>query len=136
MREYIRHPSNIPIEYYLENAAAYQKEYMNNISLGGLSFKSKTYIETGSRIVIRIPLLKPDFEEEGKVIWINKNKDVYNAGIQFINPINEYRIQVIEMVCNVEFYLQEILNNTGRTLSIEEAASEWIEKHGKEFFHD
>jgi len=49
-REYIRHPSDIPIEYELMDIVYDQKEYLNNISTGGLCFRSNRYIEKNTTI--------------------------------------------------------------------------------------
>ncbi len=135
MRKHIRHPTDIPIEYELGDVVANQKEYLIDISIGGLSFKSNAIIETGSTIKIHISLRKPEFEEEGIVMWINKKSELCDVGVQFKNTISESRVRAIELVCNIEDYKQEILEKESRTLSGEEAAIEWIEKYGKDFFH-
>ena len=136
MREYIRHPTDMPIEYDLGDVIADQKEYLNDISLGGLSFKSKYHIETGSAIKIRIPLRKPEFEEEGIVVWINKKNELYDAGVQFKNAISEFRIRMIEQVCHIEQYKKNVFEKEGRAISGEEAVTEWIKKYGKDFSYD
>ncbi len=135
MRQYIRHPTDIPIEYNIGDLVTDKKEYLNNISKGGISFRSKAYIETGAKIMIRIPFRKPIFKEEGIVVWCYKNNEQYEVGVQFKNAESEYRIRMIEQVCHIEHYKQEVLDKEGRTLSGKEAAAEWIEKYAKDFPH-
>ena len=135
MREYIRHPTDIPIEYDLGDVIADQKEYLTDISLGGLSFKSKTYIDSGSIILIRIPLRKPEFKEEGIVVWVNKKNELYDVGVQFKNAISEFRIRMIEQVCHIEQYKKNVFEKEGRALSGKDAAIEWIKKYARDFPH-
>ncbi len=69
MRQYIRHPSDIPISYELGEKVSDQTEFLKNISEGGLCFQSKFYIDINSVIIIHIPVRTPPFEEKGMVLW-------------------------------------------------------------------
>ena len=133
MRQYIRHPSDIPIEYELAGLVASQKDFLNDISKGGLSFQSKIYIKTGSSINIRIPLRKPVFEEKGIVVWCREKNGRYDVGIKFAKKTSEFRLRMIEQICYIEHYKSEILEKEGRKLSGKEAAVEWIKKYAKDF---
>jgi len=133
MRQYIRHPTDIPIDYNIGDLVVDEREYLNNISHGGLSFQSKICIETGSKIMIRIPIREPLFEEEGIVVWCSERNEFYDVGIQFKNKLSEFRIRMIEQVCHIEHYKQEVLEKEGRNLSGKEAAAEWISKYAKDF---
>ena len=133
MRQYIRHPTDITIEYDLADVVSNKQEYLNNISKGGLSFRSKANIEIGSIIMIHIPIRKPVFEEKGIVVWCYKNNEVYDVGVQFQNEISEFRIRMIEQICHIEHYKLDILEKEGRTLSGKDAAAEWIKKYAKDF---
>ena len=133
MRQYIRHPSDIPIEYELGDIVAQKEEYLNDIGEGGVSFRAKNNIETGSIIMIRIPLREPIFEEKGIVAWCQKNNDRYDVGVKFKETSSEFRLRMIEQVCHIEHYKSEILEKEGRKLSGKEAAVEWISKYAKDF---
>ena len=133
MREYIRHPSDIPIEYELESVVAHQKDYLNNISQGGLSFKCHHYLQEGAVIHIRIPLVHPIFQTDGIVVWCHDMNSHYDVGIKFLDSINTYRIRMVEQICHIEHYKKEVLEHEGRTLSGEEAALEWIRKYAPDF---
>ena len=135
MRKYIRHPTDIPIEYNIGDLVTDKKEYLKDISHGGLSFQSKVFIEKGSKIMIRFPLRKPILEEEGIVMWCFKNKDQYDVGVRFKNAIDEFRIRMVEQVSYIEHYKKEVLLKEGRKLSGKEAAAEWIQKYAKDFPH-
>jgi len=133
MRQYIRHPTDIPLEYELGDVVAHQKDYLNDISEGGLSFQSNTHIEAGAVINIRIPLRKPVFEEKGIVKWCRENEGRFDVGVQFQDVSSEFRLRMVEQVCHIEHYKKEILENEGRTLTGEDAAVEWIQKFAKDF---
>ncbi len=133
MRKFIRHPTDIPLEYELSEVVAHQKDYLINISEGGISFQSGTYIEAGSVVNIRIPLREPVFEEKGIVKWCRKTKSRFEIGVLFRDVSSEFRLRMVEQVCHIEHYKKEILEKEGRKLTGEEAAVEWIRKYAKDF---
>lgn len=67
MRQFIRHPSDIPIKYNLGDVVTHTKDYLKDISQGGLSFSSKISIDPGSTIHIKIPIRNPAFSLEGEL---------------------------------------------------------------------
>ncbi len=137
MRKFIRHPTDIPLQYELSNVVNNEKEYLNDISHGGLSFRSCRYIEPGSFIRIDIPVHEPVFSADGIVIWCReaeeKDDHCYDVGVEFKEKRTEYNLRMIEQVCYIEHYKKEILEKDGRKLSGEEAAVEWIQKYADTF---
>lgn len=133
MRKYIRHPSDIPIEYHLGDVAPQQKQYMYNISEGGLSFQCDVCIKRGTEIKICIPIRKPLPEITGIVVWCHKRGSRYNIGVKFTDVETAFRARMVEQVCHIEQYRKEVYEKEGRRLSGEEAAAEWIGKFAKDF---
>ncbi len=133
MRQFIRHPTDIPIEYDIGDVAVNVKEYLNNISHGGLSFQSKICFNLGSVITIRIPVHEPVFTAKGIVVWCRKNNGNYDVGIEFEEGKTEYGVRMVEQICYIEHYKKEVLENEGRKLTGTEAAAEWIKKYAKDF---
>ena len=133
MRKYIRHPSDIPITYDLVDVVFDQKDYLKNISVGGLCFCSRMCLKEGTTIQIKIPLATPIFEGEGVVIWCHQKDSHYEVGVQFIDENTGFRARMVEQVCHIEHYKREILETEGRELTGEEAAVEWITKFAKDF---
>src|SRR3990167_6822444 len=117
IREFIRHPTDIPIKITMADVAAHGNEYLNNISLGGLSFKSRVPLERGTAIDIRIPLVKPIFEAVGQIVWCEKSGNYYNVGVKFINDKDATLIRIVEQICYIEHYKKEILHREGRKLT-------------------
>lgn len=133
MRRYIRHPSDIPIEYEIQNAAESRAERLSNVSLGGLSFFSSTEVSIGSTIRVRISMVQPQFEASGKVVWCFRHDEHYEVGIELTDHDEAYRARMIEQVCHIEHYKRDVLQKEGRKLTGEQAAMEWISKYAAEF---
>jgi hypothetical protein len=134
MRRYIRHPSDIPIEYKIEEKAGPAVEKLTNVSLGGLSFSLKESVELGRMVRIRIPVVKPVFEAFGRVVWCDKAKEGgYEVGVELLDKDDAYRARMIEQVCHIEHYKKEIYEVEGRRITGAQAAQEWIEKYAADF---
>ncbi len=52
-RMFDRHEGDLPIKVRIEDSSTYRNESMNNISLGGLSFRSNVSFEPGTFIKIK-----------------------------------------------------------------------------------
>jgi hypothetical protein len=141
-REYIRHPSDIPLLYTLMDEALYNAKSTNNISIGGLSFVANEDIKVNSWLAITIPIYQDKFEAIGQVRWCRANKDLsadssansfFDVGVQFSDSLDAFSIRMIEQICHIEQYKKEVLKKEKRKLSNDEAASEWIEKFATKF---
>jgi hypothetical protein len=136
LRKFIRHPTDIPIEVWLVNNADERKaKPLSNVSLSGLAFKANRYWEPGSIIGIRIPIIDPQFQTVGRVVWCQQqsNQLYFDVGVEFLTPIDAFRTRMIEQVCQIEQYRQQVLAQ-GRVLSSHEAAQEWIARYAANFF--
>lgn len=133
MREYIRHPSEIPIECNISDSIVPKKTPLNNISTGGLCFRSDNSIEGGTEVVIHIPIIKPAFKVKGVVVWCHKKNGNYDVGVRFMDMASEFRVRNIEQVCYIEQYRKDELQKKGRRISAEEAALEWVARYAKDF---
>ncbi|MEW5756281.1 MAG: PilZ domain-containing protein [Pseudomonadota bacterium] len=132
MRHYIRHPSEIPIQYRIREQGQ-GDERLSNISRGGLSFYSKVPIEVGVDISLSFPLINGGVETHGRVVWCRSIERRYLVGVEFFDPSEAYNTRMVEQICYIEHYRQEVLASEGRNLSAEEAAKEWIEKYAEKF---
>jgi len=135
-RDYIRHPSSIPLD-VKPRAAQEQMNLnlkLNNISAGGLSFDSPVPFNEGAIVNIRIPV-KPVFRVNAMVEWCKRKGSHYELGVRFLDQEDAYRARMVEQVCHIEQYRQETLRRTGRRLSRNKASLEWIQKHGPRFPH-
>lgn len=132
MRKYIRHPSDIPIEFSIQQLKL-SKQRMSNISIGGLAIRTQERIEIGRVIDLSIDSVTPAFKASGRVAWCLKRNDCYDVGIQFIEPEDAFRVRMVEQICHIEQYKKDTLEQEGRELTGEQAALEWIDKFASEF---
>lgn len=135
MREFIRHPVSIPVQLEeLDGEISHGKNTLNNVSFGGVSCLCSEPIEKGSTVKMKVNCVNPDFEITGKTVWCHAKNNLYEVGIEFIVSKDQvYHLRMVEQVCHIEHYRNEVLHNEGRELSSEEAAKEWIEKYADSF---
>ena len=138
MRSYIRHPSDIPIEYQTDEQTNEQtesvgQEHLNDISTGGLSFTSTCALRVGSLITIRITNVEPDFVARAQVAWCREEDNGFVVGVAFAESSDLFRARMVEQVCHIEHYKAEVLAAEGRHIDGEQAAEEWIQKFAMEF---
>jgi len=135
MRRYIRHPSSIPITYRLGNLTDPHEEFTSNIGHGGLCFRSDAPLQLGSEIHLSIPVREPSFDATGVVVWCKDRGDHFEIGVEFRDTDLEFRVRMVEQVCYIEHYRNEVRHHEGRELSSKAAALEWIRKYGGAFPH-
>ncbi len=133
MRSYIRHPSDIPLEYKLESLGDSATLNLNNVSYGGVSFNSDEPIKTGSVIELKILFVQPEFVSKCQVTWCQLEGEYYVIGAMFLEQNDLYMARMVEQICHIEHYKNEILRREGRSMSGEQAAAEWISKFACNF---
>lgn len=135
MREFIRHPSSVPVQLTKQSGdRAFGMNTLNNVSFGGVSCLCAEEMEKNSSVKMTIECVDPSFEIIGRVIWCKPNNDMYEVGIEFIVSKDKlYLLRMIEQVCHIEHYRNEVSRNEDRELTSGEAAKEWIEKHAANF---
>ncbi|MGA7749675.1 MAG: PilZ domain-containing protein [Gallionella sp.] len=133
MTRFIRHPANILIEVRARGQPAHTPHNAVNLSIGGLAFRCDRVFEPGDVVEIRIPFVSPPFEAEARVVWCTAREGRFEIGIEFQEQDDAFMARMVEQVCHIENYKQDILRTEGRLLSPEEAAAEWINKYASQF---
>jgi len=133
MRSYIRHPSDIPIEFHQGSVAVAATQTLVDVSCGDLSFAAQAPIPTDSVITVRISYVEPVFEAPCRVTWCRRAQNEFLIGVEFLHAEDEYRARMVEQVCHIEHYKKEVFEQEGRVLTGEQAAREWIRKFAKDF---
>ena len=131
---FIRHPSDIPIEYCFTDVPVCQ-DAVANVSTGGLSFRAQCFIEPNQWLILRIPVDGKSFEMKAQVKWCEacgSGKGFY-VGVQFSNKSQAFSARMVEQICHIEHYKKKIKKEEGRILSSEQAAAEWIERFAEKF---
>lgn len=131
-REYIRHTADVPIEVRTVDGEAAQGTGLN-VSHGGLAFVSELCPAEGATIEIAIPDVSPPFQAHARVAWCRPEADAFLVGVEFLDSSDAFRARMVEQVCTIERYRQEVRETEGRELSTHDAAAEWIRKYAGRF---
>lgn len=133
MRNFIRHPADIPIEIRCVGKETFQENPVRNISADGMCIETDIEVKSGTVIDIKIPCYHPAFQAKAKVVWCQKTGAQYNIGVEFVDVHEAFRARLVEQICYIEHYKKEVLEKEGRVLSSKEAAEEWIRKYASNF---
>ncbi len=135
MRKFIRHPSCIPIDIAVDEAAKVDGSAATavNVSSGGLAFSLLHPVNIGSRLTISMPQVWPDYSACGTVVWCREAQQGFEAGVQFDQPDEAFKARMVAQFCQIEDYRREMRETEGRSMSSEEAAREWILRYAEEF---
>ncbi len=134
MRQFIRHPVDVPIEVRTDDGGPLSEFHTHDISAGGLAFQCGVAVNPGARIGIRIPHVQPAFEARARVVWCRpQHGHGYELGVSFLDAEDAFHARMVEQVCHIEDYRKGVLREEGRALSAEEAALEWIAKYAAAF---
>ena len=135
MRQFIRHPLDVPVEIRTEPRGAAGAFQTHDISLGGLAVHSEVPVAPGSLIEVRIAYVEPVFEARARVAWCRPRRDGagHEIGVSFLEAEDVFRARMVAQVCYIEDYRRTIARAEGREVSAEEAAGEWIAKYAHRF---
>jgi hypothetical protein len=133
MRQFIRHPADIPIEVSPVEEGRGAPPRLVNVGMGGLAFRFRSAFQPTQVVKVRIASVRPPFEATARVAWCRACGGGYELGLAFIDPDEAYRARMVEQICHIEHYRRQVQESEGRTLTPEEAAREWIERNAAQF---
>jgi hypothetical protein len=131
-RQFIRHPTEIPVEVRPAEGGGTQTR-ARNLSLGGLSLHADSALTLGSVVNVRIASVDPIFETRARVVWCRPAAQGFDLGVAFLDAQDAFRARMVEQVCHIESYRRALIANEGRTLTPEAAAREWIARFAGSF---
>lgn len=132
-RRHPRYATDLPVAVVFGEVVASESAYLNNISAGGVSFNSMVELAPGTVIMLHVPVARPVFRAPGRVVRCQKTGFQYEIGVEFLSKDLTFRNRMVELVRRVDAYRQEA-QRPGRTLTAQQAALEWIDLFGREFF--
>lgn len=143
-RAFVRHAVELPIRYRIlggEKRAngslflAVSSERTKDISEGGLLFLSSQVFSIGTCLELKIPIGGRVFTLEGRVVHHRRDfeSQLFRTGIQFTNPDGVFKVKMAEQIYQIDEYRKTLSMQEGRSVSPEEAAQRWIEKHSERF---
>jgi len=133
MRNYIRHPADIPVHIAVQSGPTQQQRRISNVSRGGLAFETDSCLQTGTQIRVCIEVVDPPFQAEAIVMYCRNKDGQCLIGVEFIHRNDLYIARMVEQICHIHHYRQQVEAEEGRILSVQEAASEWIRKYASRF---
>jgi hypothetical protein len=133
MRNYFRHPTDIPVQIAIQSGPAPQLRQVDNLSRGGLAFMTDACLDTGTQIRLCIDVVDPHFKADAIVTHCRRRGEQFLVGVEFIHRDDLYIARMVEQVCHIQQYRKQIAQLEGRQLSTQEAASEWIRKYAGRF---
>lgn len=131
-REYIRHTVGVPLEIRALQGAELHAE-TSNVSFGGLAFIAELCPEAGEIIELRIPSVDPPFEARARVTWCRREGDGFLVGVEFLDSSDAFQARMVQQVCSIERFREEVAQEEGRILTPQDAASEWISRYAGRF---
>ncbi|WP_373083906.1 PilZ domain-containing protein [Zhongshania sp.] len=133
MREFVRHPSDIPLDVKILSEPGARHAHMHDVSMAGLSCLVAREIKTGSRVEFYVPSISDESSGRGTVVWCRPKREKYQLGIQFHTGEDLFRARMVEQLCQIEHYRREVEELESRILTSEEAAAEWISRYAADF---
>lgn len=135
-RKYLRHSMAAPLSCAVRAANAEEVVGLLDISDGGACFSSTKSYAKGQAIELRFPVFKDCSVIPGAIAWTRPDKDVpgsHRYGIKFADETDKAMLRLVEMICHIMTYraMQEHL--TGKTMSADDAARDWLSKYADTF---
>jgi len=133
MRQFLRHPCDLPVELVVRKQTFLPRQRLHNISLGGVACNSPRGFRRGTSVELRIPLLGDAARYPGIIAWSRKQNSDYRVGIAFIDEDTLFRARMIEQVCQIEHYRRQRTQALGDEQPIGDLALEWIAQNAADF---
>lgn len=134
MRQFIRHPVDLPVQIGTDDAHSPTAVHAHDISAGGLAVRFGRAVVPGAHVHICIPHVQPAFEADARVAWCKPAEtDGFELGVTFLDAEVAFLARMVEQVCHIEDYRQSVRRSEGRQLSAEAAAEEWIDRYAAQF---
>lgn len=134
MRQFIRHPIDVPVEIGLDGDEPPAPHPTRDIGQGGLALRHGCAVAPGREVAIGIGFVQPAFRARARVAWCRPHPlSGYELGVTFVDADDAYRARMVEQLCHIEDYRRSVQRTEGRRLDIEEAAAEWIARFAASF---
>ena len=105
--DFIRHPQQFPLEFRRTRAWGWStREKQAPTGDLGLSFVSRKYIPTGTRMELSIPLRGVAQKFQGTVVMVREVPEGFDIGLWLASADDASRARLVEEICHLECYLQ------------------------------
>jgi hypothetical protein len=90
-------------------------------------------LSIGARVLVTIPVVQPAFHAHCSVVWCSRHGAYYEVGVRFDESDEVFTARMVEQVCEIEHYRNEMLRSEGRVLDSETAAKEWVSLYAAQY---
>ena len=105
--DFIRHPQQFPLEFRrTRNWSWSAREEESPSGDLGLSFVSRKYIPTGTKMELSIPLRGVVQKFHGTVVMVRETPHGYDIGLWLTSEDDASRARLVEQICHLECSLQ------------------------------
>ena len=123
---YIKHPTDIPLDYSIESAPTIVSAHTLNAHHSGMVFQTDASLPVGARINLQVMLNGAKLALHGSITHcMLMPEGHWDVGVTFLEDNEHYAMRMIEQACHIEHY-RKLVAQAGRELSPDEAAKEWI----------
>lgn len=133
-QSYICHPQEVPVQVVASENQAPAPLQATQEGTGVYVPTAQSY-PLGSRVEVEIKVQIPSFLATGYVSCCEPcDSGVgFRLGVVFDCPETAFAVRMIEQICHIEQYRQQVSVREGRELSSDSAAQEWISLHAADF---
>ena len=134
VHSFIHHPSAIPVKMEV-SSNQFPLPCIDENSSTGVYIHTPTQYPINSCVDVEIAVQSPAFNARGYVCCSKPVQDGvgYQTGVVFDCPETAFAVRMIEQVCYIEQYRQQVSLTEGRELTVDIAAAEWITQHAANF---
>jgi len=130
---FLRHPADIQITVNVISSSAARTPFLMQAKNNGLVFSNSFALSNGMLVKITIPVVRPCFELFGYISWCRRRDYGYQVGMALMSETDMARTRMVEQVCYIEHYRRSELKGSRRSMSVDDAAREWIQKYASKF---
>ncbi|GMQ96430.1 MAG: hypothetical protein BMS9Abin15_0101 [Gammaproteobacteria bacterium] len=126
---YYVHPTAIPIRYRF----AHQTTEPETSQPFGLCFHCGAALPEGTSLEVMVEVCDEVQCFHGCVDWSRRDGDTWQVGLGLTNQDDVFRARMVEQLCHIEAWRQQVSAEEHRELTPENAALEWIEHFSSDF---
>lgn len=134
-RKFFRHPIQAPLQLRISGHTEAKRSRTNDLSLGGLNFNWPKRLLRGTILDITIPVREKLFQLQGRVVFCKEDRKTayYRTGVMFTDFPSAFKARLAEEVLQMMEFRKTLAKESGRTITEEEAATEWVRLHADKF---
>lgn len=134
VQSFIHHPAEVPVKLVISDSQ-FPLLSIDESASTGVYIHTSTQYPVNSCVEVEINVQTPAFFAKGYICSSEPLKDGigYETGVVFDCPKTAFAVRMIEQVCYIEQYRQQVSVTEGRELTIDSAATEWITQHAASF---